>query len=160
MVFAKGLGEYTILGTTIDDSVGEIIDKSAKYLGLDYDNDCGPAEALCRKAAKGNIKQEAFECLIKSLKLINSFDFSFSGIKTKLRNMCENNPLSEQDKCDLSFALLDACAIQIADQLKKAINFLELEFKSPSLPVLISGGVVKNSILISRYRSLILSAHL
>jgi N6-L-threonylcarbamoyladenine synthase len=71
----RGVGDYRLLGETIDDAAGEAFDKSAKLLGLGYPG--GPA--LARLAALGNPK--AFP-LPRPLLHSGNLDFSFAGLKT------------------------------------------------------------------------------
>ena len=70
-----GVGQYTLLGETIDDAAGEAFDKSAKLLGLGYPG--GPA--LARLAETGNPKAFA---LPRPLLHSGDLDFSFAGLKT------------------------------------------------------------------------------
>ncbi len=75
LVSVDGLGVYEVLGSTLDDAVGEAFDKTAKLLGLGYPG--GPA--LARLAESGNGNAFAFpRPMLKSPGL----DFSFSGLKT------------------------------------------------------------------------------
>jgi N6-L-threonylcarbamoyladenine synthase len=75
LVAVNGLGLYEVLGSTLDDAVGEAFDKTAKLLGLDYPG--GPA--LARLAEHGNPGAYAFpRPMLKNPGL----DFSFSGLKT------------------------------------------------------------------------------
>jgi N6-L-threonylcarbamoyladenine synthase len=75
LVSVQALGEYLVLGSTLDDAVGEAFDKTAKLLGLPYPG--GPA--LAALATEGN--DEAFE-LPRPMLNREGFDFSFSGLKT------------------------------------------------------------------------------
>ena len=75
LVSVQALGEYRVLGSTLDDAVGEAFDKTAKLLGLPYPG--GPA--LAALATKGN--DEAFD-LPRPMLNREGFDFSFSGLKT------------------------------------------------------------------------------
>jgi len=70
-----GVGQYTLLGETIDDAAGEAFDKSAKLMGLPYPG--GPA--LSRLAQRGNAR--AFK-LPRPLLHSGDLDFSFAGLKT------------------------------------------------------------------------------
>ena len=70
-----GVGDYTLLGETIDDAAGEAFDKSAKLLGLGYPG--GPA--LARMAETGNARAFA---LPRPLLHSGNLDFSFAGLKT------------------------------------------------------------------------------
>lgn len=75
LVAVEGIGEYTVLGTTLDDAVGEAFDKTAKQLGLGYPG--GPA--LERLAREG--RDDAFS-LPRPMLNRAELDFSFSGLKT------------------------------------------------------------------------------
>ncbi|MBT8110457.1 MAG: tRNA (adenosine(37)-N6)-threonylcarbamoyltransferase complex transferase subunit TsaD [Gammaproteobacteria bacterium] len=75
LIAVRALGDYGLLGTTLDDAVGEAFDKTAKLLGLGYPG--GPA--LAALAENGNDK--AFEFPRPMLQK-PGFDFSFSGLKT------------------------------------------------------------------------------
>ncbi len=75
LVAVAGLGDYELLGTTLDDAVGEAFDKTAKLLGLGYPG--GPA--LARLAEGGDDEAVA---LPRPMVNKPGFDFSFSGLKT------------------------------------------------------------------------------
>ena len=70
-----GVGQYTLLGETIDDAAGEAFDKSAKLLGLPYPG--GPG--LSKLAEQGD--PTAYK-LPRPLLHSGDFDFSFAGLKT------------------------------------------------------------------------------
>jgi N6-L-threonylcarbamoyladenine synthase len=91
LLLVKSVQDFILLGTTRDDAVGECFDKSAKLLGLPYPG--GPAlEAL---ALQGDAKRYPFSLpLLES----DSCDFSFSGLKTAVRNCIIRNTItSAQD---------------------------------------------------------------
>src|SRR5439155_82114 len=75
-IFVRGVGEYEVIGRTVDDAAGEAFDKIAKLLGLGYPG--GPEIERC--AAKGDSKR--FD-LPRSMP--ESENFSFSGLKTAVR---------------------------------------------------------------------------
>ena len=79
-------GRTRILGSTVDDAVGEAYDKVAKLLGLGYPG--GPV--MDRLAQKGNPRAFRFT----RPKQEGRFDFSFSGIKTAVRNLVEDSTIS------------------------------------------------------------------
>jgi N6-L-threonylcarbamoyladenine synthase len=80
----RGHGDYTILGRTRDDAAGEAFDKSARLLGLGYP---GGIE-IDRLAKTGNPKAIP---LPRAWLGEDSLDFSFSGLKTAVRNAARNN---------------------------------------------------------------------
>ena len=75
LIAVRGLGDYRVLGTTLDDAVGEAFDKTAKLLGLGYPG--GPA--LAALAEDGDDTAFAFP---RPMLNKPNFDFSFSGLKT------------------------------------------------------------------------------
>ena len=75
LIAVRALGDYRLLGTTLDDAVGEAFDKTAKLLGLGYPG--GPA--LAALAEQGDDKAFAFP---RPMLQKPGFDFSFSGLKT------------------------------------------------------------------------------
>ena len=78
LVNVRGLGDYEVYGTTLDDAAGEAFDKAAKLLGLGYPG--GPEIEIC--ARTGN--PSAID-LPRPLQHDGSCNFSFSGLKTALR---------------------------------------------------------------------------
>jgi N6-L-threonylcarbamoyladenine synthase len=137
-----GVGDYKRLGTTIDDALGEAFDKTAKLLGLGY-----PGGPLVESyAARGNARR--FD-LPRPLKGRTGCDFSFSGLKTAVRETAEDiGTLSDQDKADVCASFQKAVAETMQDRLRKAFGmFRELcpEMQKPTLVV--AGGVAANKAL-------------
>lgn len=84
-VLATGVGNYTVLGATLDDALGEAFDKTARLLGLDVGGGGGPAlEAL---AARGDPKRFPFAAPLRSAGSDHrdTCEFSFAGLKTAAR---------------------------------------------------------------------------
>src|SRR3990167_4242429 len=96
LVGVEGLGEYHILGQSLDDAVGEAFDKTAKLLGLPY-----PGGAhLANLAKHGDDKR--FD-LPRPMVNRPGLDFSFSGIKTAALNLIRSiTALNDQDKSDIA----------------------------------------------------------
>ncbi len=80
LLYVRAESEYELLGTTLDDAAGEAFDKVAKFLGLDF-----PGGPVIDKLAKQGDRR-AFRFPRPMLR-INSYDFSFSGLKTAVINM-------------------------------------------------------------------------
>jgi N6-L-threonylcarbamoyladenine synthase len=137
LLIAEGVGRYRRLGTTMDDAVGEAFDKGAKMLGLPYPG--GPE--VERRAETGDAKR--FD-LPRPLKGRPGCDFSFSGLKTALRQTIEALPpgkLSEQDIADACASLQAAITEVMIDRTKNALR----EFRGKTLVV--AGGVAANVML-------------
>src|SRR3954471_8057637 len=78
LVEVRGVGDYRILGQTVDDAAGEAFDKVAKLLGLGYPG--GPE--IEKRAANGNGTRFDFP---RSMLDSRDHNFSFSGLKTAVR---------------------------------------------------------------------------
>ena len=97
------VGEYTLLGETLDDAAGEAFDKSAKLLGLGYPG--GPA--ISRLAEHGDPSVYA---LPRPMLHSKNLDFSFSGLKTAVLTLVKNHPgeLNENDKANIARSFVEA----------------------------------------------------
>ena len=122
-----------LLGTTVDDAVGEAFDKVARVLGLSYPG--GPEIDKLAKTGKNNYK------FVVSNSLKNTLNFSFSGVKTEVVNLVHNASQKgvEINKADL------ACSFQecVTDELSfKAIKACK---QQESKKLVVAGGVGANS---------------
>jgi N6-L-threonylcarbamoyladenine synthase len=111
-----GVGQYILLGETIDDAAGEAFDKSAKLLGLGYPG--GPA--LSKMAEAGD--PTAFK-LPRPLLHSGNLDFSFAGLKTAV--MTQAKKLGEdldKHKANLA-ASTEAAVVEVL--LKKSLSALQ-----------------------------------
>lgn len=137
LLMVRGVGDYRRLGTTIDDAVGECFDKSAKLLGLGY-----PGGPLLEKAAqKGNSKAFA---LPRPLLGRDGCDFSFSGLKTALRQLVvAQKELSSDFVADAAASLQAAITDIIVDRAEQALKILSLE-NQPLTALVVAGGVAAN----------------
>jgi N6-L-threonylcarbamoyladenine synthase len=138
----RGVGNYKRLGTTIDDALGEAFDKVAKLLGLGFPG--GPlVEAY---AAKGDANRFDFP---RPLKGRAGCDFSFSGLKTAVREAVEDlGQRTDKDKADICASFQRAVSDSMQDRLRNAFSmFRELcpDVQSPMLVV--AGGVAANKVL-------------
>ncbi len=126
-----GVGQYTILGETLDDAVGEAFDKTAKILGLGYPG--GPA--VSRVAEKGDPKRFKFP---RPMIDRPGMDFSFSGLKTFALNTVEKALLDEQTIADIAYAFQDAAVDTLCIKCKRALK------ETDSKKLVIAGGVGAN----------------
>ncbi|QQM31552.1 tRNA (adenosine(37)-N6)-threonylcarbamoyltransferase complex transferase subunit TsaD [Martelella lutilitoris] len=141
IVLVKGVGQYERWGTTIDDALGEAFDKTAKLLGLGYPG--GPQVEAAAKA--GDPKRIP---LPRPMKGEARLDFSFSGLKTAVRQAAQNlAPLGEQDVADLCAAFQLAVAETLRDRVGRSLARFKAEgFAAENRPALVvAGGVAANS---------------
>ena len=133
----RGLGDYTILGSTLDDAAGEAFDKTAKLMGLPYPG--GPE--LARLADLGD--QTAFSFPRPMLNKPN-LNFSFSGLKTAVYYALqdiEQNPDKELDiavKQDIAASFQQAVIDTLCGKVKRALQ------QTGHKRVIIAGGVGAN----------------
>ena len=132
-----GVGDYELLGETLDDAAGEAFDKTAKLLGLGYPG--GPA--LARLATRGKPGRYT---LPRPMIASGDFDFSFSGLKTAVLTVARERALDEAARADLAAEIESA----IADVLvAKALAAVE---RSGIDRLVVAGGVGANLTLRSR----------
>ncbi|MFT6100793.1 MAG: N6-L-threonylcarbamoyladenine synthase [Arenicella sp.] len=127
----KGIGEYRILGQTLDDAVGEAFDKTAKILGLGYPG--GPA--MAKAAELGSPTRFKFP---RPMIDRPGMDFSYSGLKTFALNTVEKEFIDQQTVCDIAYAFQDAAVDTLMIKCKRAL----LHTKAKRLVV--AGGVGAN----------------
>jgi N6-L-threonylcarbamoyladenine synthase len=137
LVAVTGVGEYTRIGSTIDDALGEAFDKVAKLLGLGYPG--GPA--LERAAENGNFLR--FD-LPRSMTGRVEADFSFSGLKTAVRLAAERvAPLNKADIADMAASFQATIVDILDDRVRQGLKQFRARFGEPSALV-IAGGVAAN----------------
>ncbi|WP_010300227.1 tRNA (adenosine(37)-N6)-threonylcarbamoyltransferase complex transferase subunit TsaD [Candidatus Odyssella thessalonicensis] len=137
ILLVKELGDYEILGSSIDDAAGEAFDKVAKCLDLDYPG--GPE--IEKLAQQGN---EARYKLPRPLIGREGCDFSFAGLKTAARNLILTAEVqSIQDKADLCASFQAAVKDCLVDRLQQALKHLPDNVKH----VVLAGGVAANQYL-------------
>jgi N6-L-threonylcarbamoyladenine synthase len=132
----EGVGRYRRLGTTIDDAAGEAFDKAAALLGLGFPG--GPA--LERAAATGDPTR--FTLPRPMLGRPNA-DFSFSGLKTALRQVAAEQTLDEHTKADLAASFQAAITASLVDRTRRAIHMFEAKHGA-GRPLVVAGGVAAN----------------
>ncbi|MBC7488905.1 MAG: tRNA (adenosine(37)-N6)-threonylcarbamoyltransferase complex transferase subunit TsaD [Glaciimonas sp.] len=98
-----GIGQYVLLGETLDDAAGEAFDKSAKLLGLGYPG--GPAISCLAEFGDPLVFQ-----LPRPMLHSKNLDFSFSGLKTAVLTLVKKQTtnICEQDKANIARAFVDA----------------------------------------------------
>ena len=135
LLAVKSAEDYRLYGSTMDDAVGEAFDKTAKLLGLAYPG--GPnVEA---HAARG--RPDAY-ALPRPLLNREGMDFSFSGLKTAVRQLKLQGDVNVDDVC----ASFQAAAIDILkDRSTRAIARFRQDFpQTPHPTLVVAGGVAAN----------------
>ena len=124
----KDYKNYKVVGSTVDDAVGEAFDKVARLLGLPYPG--GPEISKLAEQGRPNF--------VFPRPMINhkNFDFSFSGLKTSVRNFLASNPKAK--KSDIAKAFQDAAVDVLVQKTLRASK--QYKCKTVSL----SGGVAAN----------------
>lgn len=137
--------DYTLLGQTQDDAIGEAFDKVAKIIGLPYPGGVN----VSRKAAEGNPR--AYR--LPKARMEGKYDFSFSGLKTAVLRLAQElvgkdyslpstelpGLLNEAQKADIAASFQQVACETIVDKVMLACE----EFQPKS--VVIGGGVAANT---------------
>jgi N6-L-threonylcarbamoyladenine synthase len=130
LVAVRGVGQYEILGESLDDAVGEAFDKTAKMLGLPYPG--GPH--LAELAQQGRPGRYKFP---RPMTDRPGLDFSFSGLKTAVLTALPKDA-SAQDKADLAQAFQEAVTETLAIKCARALE--QTGFQA----LVVAGGVGAN----------------
>lgn len=148
LLLVQGVGTYRLLGQTLDDAAGEAFDKTAKLLGLGYPG--GPA---VEKAAKeGNPQSYDFTM---PLARREGCDFSFSGLKTAVRRIAEEEiaPLPPRERpervADLCASFQRMVGDVLADRVQRAAAMAR-EVEPHLARLVVAGGVAANRALRQR----------
>ena len=139
LVLVKGVGEYERWGTTIDDALGEAFDKTAKLLGLPYPG--GPAVERAAATKRFVLPRP----LVGEARL----DFSFSGLKTAVRQAAEGiAPVTDQDIADICASFQYAIARTLKDRIGRGLQRFAETFPEVDQPALVvAGGVAANKVV-------------
>lgn len=137
LLAAKDIGSYAVYGTTIDDAIGEAFDKAAKLLGLPYPG--GPA--IEAHARLGNPTRCA---LPRPMKGREGCDFSFSGLKTAVRQIVEKRESNGCDSADIAAGFQAAIVDVVVDRVRAAMRKYIADFPQSRLLV-VAGGVAANT---------------
>jgi len=137
LLFVRGVGDYVLLGSTIDDAIGEAFDKVAKMLGLPYPG--GPE--VEKLALEGNPEKFAFPRPMYGRK---EPDFSLSGLKTAVRIEAQKiAPLTQTDIKNICASFQAAIVDVVADRTKMALRIARSDYAEPTA-IVVAGGVAAN----------------
>lgn len=131
IIHVKQIGQYDIVGDTLDDAAGEAFDKTAQLLGLGYP---GGAK-LSKLAESGKPKYDLPKPMLHS----KDFDFSFSGLKTAVLTLVKKQPeLTDIIKANIAASFQESITEVLIYKTLKAMNSLNLN------QIVVSGGVGAN----------------
>ncbi len=130
----RAVGDYVLLGETLDDAAGEAFDKTAKLLGLAYPG--GPAlEKLAARGRPGAVT------LPRPMRESGDLNLSFSGLKTAVLTQVREQPLPDQRKADIARAFQDAIVDVLLAKSLAALDATGL------VRLVVAGGVGANQAL-------------
>jgi len=130
-----GAEDIRLYGTTIDDAVGEAFDKTAKILGLPYPG--GPA--VEQAAKNGNPRAYDLPRPLLNRRDESRADFSFSGLKTAIRQLARDRISVEDASASFQAAVIDI----LRDRSRLAMNMFRRDFPGANTFV-VAGGVAAN----------------
>lgn len=132
-----GIGQYELLGDTLDDAAGEAFDKTAKLLGLGYPG--GPALAKLASLSHSNDDNRPFK-LPRPMLNSGDLNFSFSGLKTAVLTLANNHqPLTDSIKADIAWEFQEAVTEILTTKCMSALRETGLD------NLVVSGGVGANT---------------
>ncbi|MBI3563020.1 MAG: tRNA (adenosine(37)-N6)-threonylcarbamoyltransferase complex transferase subunit TsaD [Gammaproteobacteria bacterium] len=146
LVAVQGVGQYRLLGESLDDAAGEAFDKTAKLLGLPYPG--GPA--LAQLAQQGDAQRFVFP---RPMTDRPGLDFSFSGLKTFALTTLQNHGADPQTRADIAVAFEIAVVETLAIKCRRALE------QTGSKRLVIAGGVGANQRLRQRLTQLTAQMH-
>ena len=130
----RAVGQYTVLGESLDDAVGEAFDKTAKALGLGYPG--GPA--IAQVAQQGNPGEFHFP---RPMTEKAGLDFSFSGLKTAVVRAIAGRSLDAQTIADVALEFEQAAIATLAIKCRRALD------QTGQKRLVVAGGVSANHLL-------------
>ncbi|RCU51723.1 MULTISPECIES: tRNA (adenosine(37)-N6)-threonylcarbamoyltransferase complex transferase subunit TsaD [Corallincola] len=131
LIRVDGIGQYELLGESIDDAAGEAFDKTAKLIGLDYPG--GPLLAKMAEAGTPGVFK-----FPRPMTDRPGLDFSFSGLKTAAATAIRAADASDQTKADIAHAFQQAVIDTVAIKCRRALEQTQLK------RLVVAGGVSAN----------------
>ncbi len=132
LIYMEDEFKFEILGQTQDDAVGEAYDKVARQMGLTYPG--GPVIDKLSKSGKKNY-------VLPKVNLDNPLDFSFSGLKSAIRQLMLREERNNQEIIleDLAFAFQESAVFELMKRVNLALEMKEVKTFA------LAGGVAANS---------------
>jgi N6-L-threonylcarbamoyladenine synthase len=134
IVLVRDFTDMAVIGETRDDAAGEAFDKTAKMLGIPYPG--GPL--IDKLAQQGKVRFEF------PLAQVLAYDFSFSGLKTAIRNFIQQHlrthpDFIQENKSDIAASVQHAIVTMLMQKVRRASQELQIN------RIAIAGGVAANS---------------
>lgn len=138
LVNVKSIGDYTILGESLDDAVGEAFDKTAKMLGLGYPG--GPVLANLADSVATDMtdNDKGVYTFPRPMIKHQGLDFSFSGLKTYALTTWKESQQRDVDKANIAYAFQEAVVDTLFIKCRRALQEVD------SKRLVIAGGVGAN----------------
>ena len=130
LVVVRDHGQYEVIGRTRDDAAGEAFEKGARMLGLPYPG--APQLAALADSYRGRVRP------LPRARMPNSWDFSFSGVKTDLARRVRQAPPSEEERAQLAAAYQESIDLALTERVVRAAE------EWGGLPIILVGGVARN----------------
>ncbi|WP_394538608.1 tRNA (adenosine(37)-N6)-threonylcarbamoyltransferase complex transferase subunit TsaD [Lysobacter enzymogenes] len=137
LVAVERIGQYRLLGETLDDAAGEAFDKTAKLMGLPYPG--GP-----QLAAQAELGTPGAFKFARPMTDRPGLDFSFSGLKTQVLLAWKNSDKSDKTRADIARGFEDAVVDTLAIKCERALDAAGCD------TLVVAGGVGANKRLRAR----------
>jgi len=131
LIAVEAIGQYRLLGETLDDAAGEAFDKTAKMMGLPYPG--GPELAALAEHGRPGVFR-----FTRPMTDRPGLDFSFSGLKTQVMLAWRDSDQSEATRADLARGFEDAVVDTLAIKCARALDAAGCE------TLVVAGGVGAN----------------
>ena len=141
LVAVDAIGQYRLLGETLDDAAGEAFDKTAKMMGLPYPG--GPQLAALAEQGTPGVYRFARPMTDRP-----GLDFSFSGLKTQVLLAWRDSDQSAQTRADIARGFEDAVVDTLAIKCERALE------AAGTRVIVVAGGVGANTRLRARLRQM------
>lgn len=141
LILAKALGDYELLGDTLDDAAGEAFDKTAKLMGIPYPG--GPKLAMLADACS-----ETPYRFPRPMTDRPGLDFSFSGLKTHALNTWTQSTQDDKARSEIALAFQDAVIDTLLIKCRRAVE------QTSCNQLVVAGGVGANTSLRQRLNDL------
>lgn len=153
VLLTTGLGEHTILGSTLDDSIGESFDKTARLLGITQVPGGPHLEKLASSGDSSKYSLPRPLSNSKDTQLRTGCDYSFSGLKTSTRMLVERELTEklegdqrEQVRADIAACFQKTAVAHLVERVDRAMVWAK-EARSDLTAMIVAGGVACNKLV-------------